>query len=128
LKKEEFEKEEKINFSKFISVFGGDIYIKWEDTFLVSFNDWRLYFFEKDKDDYKAFKNPSYIKTSIDKLEYWDIFIYEDDVENMEIESFNFFINSEMAYYISNVDWEEIIENFTMYNSHTNRKVYKFIS
>jgi DNA-binding protein YbaB len=28
LKKEEFEKEEKINFSKFISVFGGDIYIK----------------------------------------------------------------------------------------------------
>jgi len=94
---DELEKET-IDFSKFVARSGSSLVIKW-DKYLASHNNWDIAY----RSTYNTSNTPpDYTHTTVWELERGDVFICEDNVECMELCSFNVYIGEWIVQYLSN--------------------------
>jgi len=110
---------EKIDFSNFVGGYGTSLVIKWERG-LVSYSDWDIGYAK----NYLNAKTPDYTQTTVGELERGDVFICEDEVEDMELEDFNIYVQKWVVQYLTKFCGIEVIEN-CKYASDT--KVIKFL-
>jgi len=110
---------EKIDFSEFVGRYETSLVIKWEKN-LISYSNWDIGYAKV----YTTFANPDYTHTTVGELERGDVFICEDNVEDMELRSFNVYVEKCQVQYLSNASGVETIRNYN-YSQFT--KVIKFL-
>ena len=98
---------EKIDFSKFVEGYGTSLVIKWE-RWLVSHMNWDISYMKYDC----TTKTLDYTHTTVGELERGDVFICEDEVDRMELESFNIYVQKWVVQYLSKYCTTEVIDNY----------------
>ena len=120
----ELKENTEINFSEFIWRDWTKLAIKWKEKYLFSFWSWSI----KKKKKAQEFEDKvTYTKTTLDKLEVGDVFIFEEVINDIEIDDFYIIVWIDndwhfRAQYISNA-WCDYIDYNYFYKD--NSVVYK---
>ena len=110
---------EKIDLSEFVGRYETSLVIKWEKN-LISYSNWDIGYAKI----YTNFTTPDYTHTTVEELEKGDVFICEDKVEDMELESFNIYVHEWAAQFLNDSFSGDMIDWHRYY---TDTKVIKFL-